>query len=120
MKILDSIIFNDVKRLFPSFDLSNYKEEFFSPTPKGTLIQINKLYNSNLPIDLESWANVNTKLYPYLKDDIDFISDKLCFLIFNDLQVMKDNPPLVIKTIEDNHSIIPLYYISSPKIGFFI
>lgn len=117
MKILDAIIFDNVKRLFPSFGLSNYKKEFFNSTPKGTLIEINRLYNSNLPIDLKSWTNVNEKLYPYLKEYIDFICGTLCFLILNDLQAIKDNPPLIIKVIEDKQFMIPLYCIKNPILG---
>lgn len=120
-KAVHYTILSDMQKYIPNFDASQY-EYSDSQTDPSVIRYVRNYYSNHLPVDITAWLRVNKPdpdlLYAdRLEEQICFVKDSICKLLFPNSQDFLSNPPLVISTHTSNLVKLPIYQINLKKYG---
>lgn len=114
-------ILEDMKRYIDDFNFDSY-ESTFGKTDPFVIEYVRNYYDNHLPVDVTAWARVNEPdehlIYAQAgKNQICFVRDKLCELLYPSFDEWKDNQPMVISTHYSKSVRLPVYQINLKKYG---
>lgn len=111
----------DMQKYIKDFNSDDYERSIDCTDPSVTAFARN-YYDKHLPVDLTAWVRVNRPdeklIYgKFLGDQVCFVRDTLCFLLFPTYEEWKDNQPLVISTHYSKSVKLPIFQINLKKFG---
>lgn len=111
----------DMQKYIKGFNSDDYERSIGCTDPSVTAFARN-YYDKHLPVDLTAWVRVNKPdeklIYgKFLGDQVCFVRDTLCFLLFPTYEEWKDNQPLVISTHYSKSVKLPVFQINLEKFG---
>ncbi len=103
----------DMQKYIKDFNSDDYERSIDCTDPSVTAFARN-YYDKHLPVDLTAWVRVNRPdeklIYgKFLGDQVCFVRDTLCFLLFPTYEEWKDNQPLVISTHYSKSVKLPIF-----------
>lgn len=110
----------DMAKYIKGFNPDDY-ESCYESTDPSVIAYVRTYYDKHLPVDVNAWMRVNKP--EYLIDEKDFVEqvifvrDTICNLLWPNYEEWKDNPPLVISTHCSKSVKLPVYQINLEKYG---
>jgi hypothetical protein len=114
-------ILSDMQKYIPNFDPSQY-ESGYDKTDPSVIEYVKNYYSNHLHVDVTAWIRVNDPdprlIYAErLGEQICFVRDRLCRVLFPNSQDFLANPPTVISTHFSKSLKLPVYQIDLKKYG---
>ena len=114
-------ILEDMQKYVKVLDIKKY-EETTNDTDDSVISYLRDYYDKNLPVDVDAWIRVNepneSLIYASgLGEQVCFVRDRLCGLLFPDYEKWENNPPLVISTHRSKSVKLPVFKINLEEYG---
>lgn len=116
-----SEIWEDMKKYLEDVNPEEYEVGGMSTDP-SVIRFLRNYYDEHLPVDVTAWIRVNKpdKDLAYaegLGEQVCFVRDKLCRLLYSTYEEMEKNLPMVISTHYSKSVKLPVYQLNLKKYG---
>lgn len=121
-KLVHYSILGDMKKYIKDFNSDDYDMSYMTNTDPSVIEYVRNYYESHLPVDVTAWVRVNRPtdnlIYKNgLGQQVCFVRDTLCNLLFSNYNEKEANPVMVISTHTSKSVLLPVYQINIPKYG---
>lgn len=113
-------ILEDMEKYIKDFNPNDYDRTIMGPTDPAVIEYAKNYYATHLPVDVTAWIRVNKPddnlIYKDgLGQQVCFVRDTLCNLLFSDYNEKENNPVMVISTHTSKSVLLPVYQINLPS-----